>query len=92
MTRARDVVVHGADPVELRPGQRPRVIRVAVLPDDKGLPKSGPLGFVQGLQIAELGAHVLAVERSDGGFVAAVCPAGSYPVVLTPGDILGSIP
>jgi hypothetical protein len=92
VSRPRDIVVAEAGAVELKPHHRPRTIRVAILPDDKGVPKTGPLAFLQSLQIAELGVAVLAMERTGpAGTVAAVASAGAYTVVLSPGDILGTV-
>ena len=86
----RELVLVADGPIELRPGARPQAVRVSVVPEDRAA-KPGPVAFVASFQIAELGVHVLAVERDGRGALAAVTTAGAYSVVLTPGDVLGSI-
>lgn len=82
----------GREAIALRPGAKPVLVRVAFLPDDKGIPRTGPVPFAQTLQIAELGVLVLAVERDASGHAFAACaPATAVPVVLSPGDILGAV-
>lgn len=91
----RDLVVAGADAVELRHTRRPQGVRVAVLPEDVKARdvKAGPLAFIPCSGVAELGVAVLAVERTpEGRIVAIVAAIGSAPSVLSPGDVLAVLP
>lgn len=88
----RTIVVQGNEAIALRPAAKPVVVRVFFRPDEKGIPKTGPIHFAPSLQIAELGVLVLAVERDSSGQAFAACaPATAVPVALSPGDILGVV-